>query len=131
MLTASANSTITLWNIHPGKQMGTKITSWPTGSSQQCMRFIDRYKVLYSGSSMGTVHSWNVRQACELSSIQLHDDIVTKMVDIPSQDAIATASHDKTSKVFDLSTGVELLVRFNFSHISCQMPVSPSIQGCT
>eukprot|EP01138_Halocafeteria_seosinensis_P013985 gb/GECG01014280.1/.p1 GENE.gb/GECG01014280.1/~~gb/GECG01014280.1/.p1 ORF type:complete len:1299 (+),score=198.00 gb/GECG01014280.1/:1-3897(+) len=109
LLTASANSTITLWDIQLGSRMGTKMTSWPTGSSQQCMKFIDRYSILYSGSSLGSLHSWNIRDACEVSSVSMHDDIITKIVDIPAQDALATASHDKTAKIFDLATSSEVL----------------------
>jgi WD40 repeat protein len=118
MLTASANSTITLWDIQLGNRMGTKITSWPTGSSQQCMKFIDRYSILYSGSSLGSLHSWNIRDACEVSSARLHDDIITKIVDIPAQDALATSSHDKTAKVFDLVTSSEVLVSYHYSRLN-------------
>ena len=100
-----ADSTMALWDLDPGSKQYSYITCWPTPHVQMSLAWSRQYTTLYSGSTTGLVHSWDIKSREETSCMAGHSDIVMDVVAIQQLDNVASASLDSTICMWDMCTG--------------------------
>lgn len=82
------------------------VQQWPTPQPQLTLSFLTRYGLLYSGgASQGAIYTWNVSTGQQLTTMTGHADACTAIADVPTQDRVASASHDRTLRIWDVTSG--------------------------
>ena len=78
---------------------------------QTALCYASPYSMLYSGSSMGLLHTWDVKHGFETSCMAGHTDSVMDLLHVPTLDQLASASLDRTIRVWDMCSGAERQVQ--------------------
>ena len=111
LVTACADSSMVLWELHAGSRFDSRnrqysmVTRWPAPHPQCSLHWVPERNKLFSASSMGMLHVWDIASRTELSCMQGHTDMVMEMCTIDDLDNIASCSLDKTICVWDINTG--------------------------
>jgi len=107
LITSCADSTMALWDLNPGNSQYSYITCWPTPHVQMSLAWSDQYTTLYSGSTTGLVHSWDIKAREETSCMAGHSDIVMDVITIKQLDNVVSASLDSTICMWDMCSGAQ------------------------
>lgn len=114
LVTAGADMTLTMWEfgeVTPYIAMRTDAeglpVTWPAPHAQTALRWNPTLNLLFSGSTAGLLHLWDVDRGCEVSSMLGHTEEVTALEPLHGLDTLASASTDSTVGIWDVHTCVQ------------------------
>lgn len=111
LVTSAADMTLSTYNlVHPNpKKMYSVASTWATPGVQMALAYAKDSRILYSGATNGSIHSWNVNHRSMLHTLAGHSDIVMDLIVLQKLNNIASASLDKTLGIWDSHTNEEIL----------------------
>lgn len=114
LVTAGADMTLTMWElgeVGPTIAMRTDAeglpATWPAPHAQTALRWNPTLNLLFSGSTAGLLHLWDVDRGREVSSMLGHTEEVTALEPLLGLDTLASASTDSTIGIWDVHTCVQ------------------------
>ena len=120
VVAACADSSMAMWNMAPGRAQFRFVMCWSAPHAQTSLRWCAKYTTLYSGGSTGLIHTWDVRAGEETCCMRAHTDMVTDLLCIPSIEALASCSMDRTIALWDLCSGeLQFRVRGHEKGVVC------------
>ena len=108
LISSGSDSTIALWTLAPGIRQFSMVHRFSTPYAQPSLCYSPTYNVLYSGSAVGMVHTWDLKHGFETSCMPGHTDMVLDMLHIPDIEQLATCSLDRTVRVWDMVSGSQV-----------------------
>ncbi len=126
LVTSCSDSTLALWNLDPGPRQFSMIHRFSTPYAQTALSYVTPYSMLYSGSAVGLIHSWDLHHGYETSCLTGHSDVVMDLLCIPSVCELVSCSMDTTVRIWDTCSGVQRQVRLRRMRAEC--PRTPRAQ---
>lgn len=99
IVSGSMDGTVTLWNLNGKPEWKNKYHNLPIKS----VRFSNNGKKIAVTSDDGTISIIDKKNSTKLESLKSHNDTVSSAIFSPIENIIASASLDKTVKIWDLS----------------------------
>ncbi|CAM9417678.1 unnamed protein product [Scytosiphon promiscuus] len=106
LVTASADMTLLQWYLDdiPAIKHYTLKSRWPTKHAAMSMCWSSSHRLLYSGTTAGTIQGWDIGERQEMVTLKGHSDIVMGMMVMSSLDNLVSASLDTSIRVWDTYT---------------------------
>lgn len=107
------DKTMTRYNFVPGGAI-TESNSWRVSQMQTCLFWVEKHKILYSGSVAGSIHAWNLEKQRDQEYAKGHSDSITCLYNMKSLDNLVSGGHDKIISIWDNFTGAKRQVKKSF-----------------
>eukprot|EP00903_Cladosiphon_okamuranus_P007678 g7442.t1 len=106
LVTASADMTLLQWYLDdiPSIKHYTLKSRWPTKHAAMSMCWSSSHRLLYSGTTAGTIQGWDIGERQEMVTLKGHSDIVMGMMVMQGLDNLVSASLDTSIRVWDTYT---------------------------
>jgi WD40 repeat protein len=109
LVTSCYNNKICTWQLASGVMQyrvaicddKVQKSIFPTPHVQTALKWSPKHHKLYSGSSVGLIHSWNHFKRIEISFMKAHDDIINDLLLLEPFDCLASASSDGLIHMWD------------------------------
>jgi WD40 repeat protein len=105
LASASADSTIKLWEVSTGRNIGTFTDH---SDSVWSVAFSPDGKTLASGSSDSTIMVWDVNSLRKIRTLKGHSFFVNSIAFSPDGQLLVSGSADSTIKLWQVNTGTEI-----------------------
>ncbi|CAO3611931.1 unnamed protein product [Cunninghamella blakesleeana] len=133
VLSASADGTLKLWNIHTGSCIKTYISPSSNNNNNQtdqqdnnqqqslnglaCIKYDHKNNLIYGGGQDGKLRIWNADSEESIHILPGHHNLIRTMDLMKDGKILVTGSYDKTIRVWDLQKQ-QCILSFQSGHSS-------------
>jgi WD40 repeat protein len=102
MLSCSIDQTIKIWDAATGQEI---LSIGPTGCCQNAVFSPDGKRIISSGGRVPEIKVWDAETGKEILTFKGHTDFIYALAVSPNGKRAATASSDRTVRLWDLESG--------------------------